>query len=87
MMIDLNSKQQKILEKAIASGLTRDEAVEQAFARLEEQQQSLDWMLEDREAIAAHIEEGIAQAERGELIDGDEAIRILRQHRASRQVA
>ena len=43
-----------------------------------------DWMLERREAIAAHIEKGFAQAERGELIDGDAAIEMLRQRRAER---
>jgi predicted transcriptional regulator len=39
-----------------------------------------DWMLEQREAISAHIETGFAQAERGELIDGDAAIEMLRLH-------
>jgi predicted transcriptional regulator len=38
-----------------------------------------DWILEEREAVAAHIEKGLAQAERGELIDGDAAIETLRQ--------
>jgi len=33
-----------------------------------EQHAALDWMIEHRDAIAAHIEEGFAQAERGELI-------------------
>ena len=35
--------------------------------------------------LAAHIAEGFAQAERGELIDPDEAIRILRERRRERQ--
>lgn len=35
-----------------------------------------DWMLEHRESIAAHIERGFTQAERGELIDGDAAIEL-----------
>ena len=47
-------------------------------------QQRNDWMLEQREAIAAHIEEGFAQSERGELIDGYVAIAMLRQRRAER---
>jgi predicted transcriptional regulator len=34
-----------------------------------------------REAIAAHIEEGFAQAERGELIDEDDVIAMLRRRR------
>lgn len=43
-----------------------------------------DWMFEQREAIAAHIEKGFAQAERGELVNGDTAVEILRQRRAQR---
>ena len=31
-------------------------------------------MLEQRASVDAHIEQGFAQAERGELIDGDAAI-------------
>ena len=41
-------------------------------------------MLDQREAISAHIETGFGQAESGELIDGDAAIEILRQRRAER---
>ena len=41
-------------------------------------------MFEQREAIAAHIEAGFAQAERGELIDGDAAVEMFRQRRAER---
>ena len=41
-------------------------------------------MSEQREATAAHIAKGFAQAERGELIDEDAAIENLRQRRAER---
>ena len=41
-------------------------------------------MFEQRDAIAAHIEKGFAQAERGGLIDGDAAIETLRQRRIER---
>jgi predicted transcriptional regulator len=44
-------------------------------------------MLADREAIAAQIEEGFAQAERGELMDADDAIQILQERRAKRRIA
>jgi predicted transcriptional regulator len=37
-----------------------------------------------REAVAAHIEAGFAQAERGELIDGDAVVEMLQQRRAER---
>ena len=40
--------------------------------------------IDEREAIVAHIEKGFAQAERGELIDGDAAVDMLRQRRAER---
>jgi hypothetical protein len=45
---------------------------------------SKDVMLDQREAVAAHIETGFAQAECGELIDGDTAVEMLRQRRAGR---
>ena len=35
------------------------------------------------EVIAAHIEIGFTQAERGELIDGDMAIEMLRRRRSA----
>jgi len=41
-------------------------------------------MVGQREAVAAHVAKGFAQAERGELIDGDAAIEMLRQRRALR---
>jgi hypothetical protein len=41
-------------------------------------------MLEEREAVAAHIKTGFAQAECGESIDGDAAVEMLRQRRAER---
>ena len=43
-----------------------------------------DWMLEQGEAVAAQIAEGFAQAERGELIDGDTVLEVFRQRRAKR---
>ena len=45
---------------------------------------AIDLKPEQRESVAAHIEKGFAQAERGELIDGDVAIAMLRQRRAAR---
>ena len=41
-------------------------------------------MLEEREAVAAHNETGFDQAERGELIDADAAVEMLRQRRLAR---
>jgi predicted transcriptional regulator len=87
MVIELKPEQQRILERAMATGLTLEEVVDRAFASVDEQSDNLDWMLADRASIAAQIEEGYQQAERGELIDPDEALRVLHERRASRQVA
>src|SRR6202035_2104088 len=46
-------------------------SVEDVFRRaLEAQDAEESWSDEERRALAAHIEEGFLQAERGELIDG-----------------
>jgi predicted transcriptional regulator len=87
MMIELKPEQQRILERAVLSGITAEEVLDQAFALIEGQFQNEEWLLAERDAIHAQIERGFAQAERGELIDGDEAIRLLRERRAKRNVA
>jgi antitoxin ParD1/3/4 len=86
MSIDLKPEQQRLIELAVRSGAYRNpgEVLDQAFEIIREQLDFEDWMFEQREAIAAHIETGFAQAERGELIDGDATIEILRQRRAQR---
>ncbi len=55
-----------------------DEFVEQAVQMLHAQEE---WLAEHQPEIAAEIEHGFAQAERGELIDSDEAVRLLRERR------
>jgi predicted transcriptional regulator len=87
MIIELKPEQQQILERAVKAGMSPDVALDQAFAVIEEQLDHEDWMLENREAISAQIEEGLSQAERGEVFGPDEAMRILRERRANRQVA
>ncbi len=87
MIVELKPEQAAILERATKVGMSADEVIEQAFAVIQEQLESQDWMMANREAIAAHIAEGCAQAERGELIDPEDAVRILRERRAKRQVA
>jgi predicted transcriptional regulator len=76
-----------VLDRAAKSGMNPEEVLDQAFAVILEQYRNEDWMLADREAIAAQIEEGFRQAERGELVDADQAIRTLQDHRAKRQIA
>ena len=44
-----------------------------------------EWLAENRTGIAAMIEHGFAQAERGELLDGDEAFQELRRRRDERR--
>jgi Arc/MetJ-type ribon-helix-helix transcriptional regulator len=86
MNIDLKPEQQRVIDLAVKSGAYQspDEVLDQAFEILREQLELEDWMLGQREEVAAHIVEGFAQAERGELIDGDVAVKILRQRRAER---
>ena len=86
MAIDLKPEQQRVLDLAVRSGANQNpgEVLEQAFEIIREQLDLEDWMIEQREAVAAHIEEGFAQAQSGELIDGDAAVEILRRRRAGR---
>jgi hypothetical protein len=87
MIVELKPDQQKVLDRAVRSGMSPDEVLDQAFALIHEQYRNGDWMLADKEAIAAQIEEGFGQAIRGELLDSDEAIRILQDRRAKQQIA
>ncbi len=86
MTIDLRPEQQRVIEMAVRSGAYENagEVLDQALEIIREQLQLEDWMIEQREAVAAHIEKGFAQAERGELIDGDAAVEMLRQRRDER---
>ena len=84
--IELKPEQQRVIDLAVGSGAYRNpgEVLDQAFAIIREQLELEDWMFEQRETIGAHIEKGFAQAERGELIDGDTAVDMLRQRRVAR---
>jgi Arc/MetJ-type ribon-helix-helix transcriptional regulator len=86
MTIDLKPEQQRVIDLAVRSGAYRNpgEVLDQALEIIREQLDLEDWMLAKREEIAAHIATGYAQAERGELIDGDAAVELLRQRRAER---
>jgi Arc/MetJ-type ribon-helix-helix transcriptional regulator len=86
MTIDLKPEQQRMIELAVRSGAYQSpgEVLDQAFEIIREQLDLEDWMLGQREEVAAHIAAGFAQAERGELTDGDAAVEILRQRRAQR---
>lgn len=87
MILELKPAQQRVLDRAAQSGMSPEEVLDQAFAVIHEQYRNEDWMLADKEAIAAQIAEGFAQAERGELVDAEQAIRILQDRRTKRQIA
>jgi predicted transcriptional regulator len=87
MILEVKPEQQEVLDRAARSGMSPEEVLDQAFAVIHEQFRSGDWMMADKEAIAVQIEEGFTQAERGELVDAEEAIRILRDRRAKRRIA
>ena len=86
MSIELKPEQQRVIDLAIQSGAYQHPAdvLDRAFEIIGEQLDLEDWMFEHRESISAHIGTGFAQAERGELVDGDVAIEMLRQKRAER---
>jgi predicted transcriptional regulator len=87
VILELKPEQQKILDRAARSGMSPEEVLDQAFAVIRQQYANEDWMLADKGAIAAQIKAGFAQAERGELIDAEQAVQILRERRAQRRTA
>lgn len=67
---------QTLVEKRLSSG--GYVGVEDVFRRaLEAQDAEESWTEEECRALSTHIEEGFVQAERGELIDGDQARREI----------
>jgi len=86
MTIELKREHQQMIDLAIRSGIYHDsgEVLDQAFEIIRAQLHSEDWLAEQREAVAAQIATGFAQAERGELMDGEAAIRMLHRRRAAR---
>jgi predicted transcriptional regulator len=86
MTIELKPEHQRTIDLAIQSGVYHDpeEVLDQAFEIIREQLHLGDWMADQREAVASQIAAGFEQAERGELMDGEEALAMLRQRRADR---
>ncbi len=80
MTIHLKPELEALIQEDVERGSyqTADEFVAQAVQMLHEHER---WLAENRADIAAKIEHGFAQAERGELVDGEEAFRRLRQRR------
>jgi Arc/MetJ-type ribon-helix-helix transcriptional regulator len=86
MTIELKPEHQRTIDLAIQSGAyhDQDEVLDQAFEIIREQLHLEDWMSGNRQALASQVAAGFAQAERGELIDGEEAAKHLRHRRAER---
>lgn len=86
MIIELKPEHQSTIDLAIRSGAYQDptEVLDQAFEIIREQLECEDWLTDQREAIEAKIATGFAQSERGEMMDGDEALAMLRRRRAER---
>jgi len=88
MQLTIPPDLQALIEKRMATG-----AFESAEDVLRCALESHDWReecgltVDDRQAISDHIEEGFRQAERGELIDGDQARREIAEIRQQRNGA
>jgi len=63
VILELKPEHQQVLERAAQSGMSPEDVLDQAFAVIHEQYRNDDWLLADKKAIAAQIEEGFAQSE------------------------
>jgi antitoxin ParD1/3/4 len=83
MQLTIPPDLQALIEKRIATGAyeTPEDVLRRA---LEAQDEDESLTEEERQAISDHIDEGFEQAERGELIDGDQARREIAQYRQQR---
>ena len=72
MTIHLKPELEALIQKDVERGpyQSADEFVEQAVQMLHEQEQ---WLADNHADIAAKIENGYASAERGELLDPEQA--------------
>jgi antitoxin ParD1/3/4 len=76
MQLNVPPDLETLINKRLSSGIY--ESVEDVLRRaLEAQDAEESWTEEERRALSAHIEEGYQQAERGELIDGEQARREI----------
>ncbi len=74
MQLNLPTDLETLINKRLSSGAYAD-AEDVLRHALEAQDAEESWTDEERRALSAHIEEGYQQAERGQLIDGDQARR------------
>lgn len=72
MQLNVPPDLETLINKRLSSGAYTN--TEDVLRRaLEAQDAEESWTDEERRALSAHIEEGFLQAERGELIGGDQA--------------
>jgi antitoxin ParD1/3/4 len=78
MNIRLGPELETLIERDVQRGpyQSADEYVQRAVEMLHEQEE---WLAKNRLEIGAQIEHGFAQAERGELIDGEKVFQELRE--------
>ena len=83
MQVNLPPDLETLVKKRLSSG--GYESVEDVFRRaLEGQDAEESWTDEERRALTALIEKGFLQAERGDLIDGDQARREIQGMKGNR---
>jgi antitoxin ParD1/3/4 len=80
MKIQLRPELEELVKQDVQRGPYQsvDEYVEHAVSLLHEQET---WLAEHRKEITAKIEEGYAAAQRGELIDSDQARLMLEERK------
>ena len=77
MQLTVSPDLEELIKKRLSNGAYVD--AEDVLRRaLEAQDAEESWTDEERRVLSVHLEEGYAQAERGELIDGAQARREIR---------
>jgi len=76
MQLNVPPDLESLIKKRLASGgyANAEEVLRRA---LEAQDAEESWTDEERRALSSHIEQGYLQAERGDLIDGEQARREI----------
>jgi Arc/MetJ-type ribon-helix-helix transcriptional regulator len=69
---------EELINKRLSTG-SYSSAEEVLRSALEAQDAELNWTDEERMALMSHIEEGYLQAERGELLDSEQAQQQIQQ--------
>jgi Arc/MetJ-type ribon-helix-helix transcriptional regulator len=85
MQLTMPPDLESLINKRLASGdyASPEDVVRQALVAQDAQDSWESWTDDERRTFAAHVEEGYRQAERGELIDGEQArleIAAMKEH-------